>query len=349
MTILMLNHIFKNLSKLKNTMKKLITCFMILCGTYSAQSQDLIKELKKLTLENDSLKSQIIKPLKIELKESIEKNRSEISTLKDKLNTLEKDTVVFKKKILDLNKEIINLNKNKLTLENKKLQDQIKLLTEKNNALNLINEKNSKLISDKDTQIKDVAIREKESGKKEIITSIINSYKNRKFDDLIVFSTLESVQRDKQLIGNNSEIFEVLLNLETYFTAKELLNQKIEVNQINLYKNKLNQIKRESVFIKSLNEKLDNYSTLSLKLKETIININVFDDKLSKKNMVGEGIDKTTRQEKLDKIFSVLWPYVVDYEIKYNDYPYLFDIVLDVIKRKQSNTDEDISDLLKKI
>lgn len=322
---------------------------MILYGTYSAQSQDLIKELKKLTLENDSLKSQIIKPLKIELKESIEKNRNEISILKVKLNALEKDTITFQKKILGLNKEIVDLNKNKLTLENIKLQDQIKLLTEKNNSLSLINEKNSTLIKDKDTQIKDVAIREKETGKKEIITTIINTYKNRKFDELIICSTKSSVQKDEQLIGNNSEIFELLLDLETYFTSKELLNQKIDINQIDLNKNKLNQIKRESVLIKSLNEHLENYNTLSLKLKETIININVFDDKSSKKNMVGEGIDKTTRQEKLDKIFSVLLPYVFDYDIKYNDYPYLFDIVLDVIKRKQSNTDEDISDLLKKI
>jgi hypothetical protein len=322
---------------------------MILCGTYSAQSQDIIKELKKLTLENDSLKSQIIKPLKIELKESIEKNRNEISILKVKLNALEKDTITFKKKILDLNKEIVNLNKNKLTLENLKLQDQVKLLNEKNNALNLINEKNSKLITDKETQIKDVAIKEKESGKKEIITSIINTYKNRKFDDLIVFSTLETVQRDKQLVGNNSEIFEILVDLESYFTSKELLNQKIDANQVNLNKNKLNLINHESALIKSLNEKLDNYNTLSLKLKETIIYINEFDDIKSKKNMLGEGMDKKSRQDKLDKIFSVLLPFIFDYDIKYNDYPYLFDIVLDIIKRKQSNTDEDISDLLKKI
>lgn len=329
--------------------KKVVLFTLILCNTYFAQSQDLIKEIKKLTLENDSLKSQIIKPLKIELKESIEKNRNEISILKVKLNALEKDTITFKKKILELNKEIADLNKNKLTLENIKLQDQINLLTEKINSLNLINEKNSKLINDKDTQIKDVAIREKESGKKEIVTSIINSYKNRKFDDLVDISTLETVQRDKQLIGNNSEIFEILEDLETYFNAKELVYQKFDVNYINLNKNKLNQIKRESVLIKSLNEQLDNYNTLSLKLKETIININVFDDKLSKKNMVGEGIDKSTRQEKLDKIFSVLLPYIFDYDIKYNDYPYLFDIILDIIKRKQSNTDEEISDLLKKI
>ena len=66
-------------------MKKLITYFMILCGMYSAQSQDLIKELKKLTLENDSLKSQIIKPLNQKIKDSNEKNRIEIEEIKVKL------------------------------------------------------------------------------------------------------------------------------------------------------------------------------------------------------------------------------------------------------------------------
>ena len=330
-------------------MRNIILFVMVLCGTYSAQSQDLIKELKKLTLENDSLKSQIIKPLKIELKESIEKNRSEISILKLKLNTLEKDTVIFKKKILDLNREIADLNKNKLTIENVKLQEQLKILSEKNSVLNLMNEKNIKLINDKDAQIKDVAIREKEIGKKEIITSLINFYKNKKFDDLIIFSTIESVQRDKQLIGNNTEISQLLFDLETYFTTKELLNKKIDLNQLNVFKTKLNQIKRESDLTRSLNEKLDNYDTLSLKLKETLINISVYDEKSNKKYITGEGMDKATRQLKLNLIFSVLLPYIFDYDIKYNDYPYLFDIVLDVIKRKQSNTDEDISDLLNKI
>ena len=63
-------------------MKNLITYFLILFGMYSVQSQDLIKELKKLTLENDSLKSQIIKPLNQKLKDSNEKNRIEIFDLK---------------------------------------------------------------------------------------------------------------------------------------------------------------------------------------------------------------------------------------------------------------------------
>lgn len=330
-------------------MRNIILFILVLFCASSAKSQDLITELKKLTLENDSLKNQIIKPIRNQFKESIEKNNGEILILKSKLNALDKDTVTLKKKILDLNKEIIDLNKNKLTLENLKLQDQIKLLTEKNNALNLINIKNINLIADKDIKIKDVAIKEKENGKNEFLNIIINTYKNKKIDDIISFSTMKGIERDQRLVGNNSEVSEILTDLETYFKAKELFNQKFDLNQSNLFKSKLIQIKWESVLIKNLIEKLENYNTLSIKLKESITSISIYDDKSNKKYIIGEGVNKTTRQLKLNLIFSDLLPFVFDYDLKYDDYPYLFDIVLDVIKRKQSNTDEDISDLFKKI
>ncbi|MBP6754677.1 MAG: hypothetical protein KA210_00920 [Bacteroidia bacterium] len=329
---------------------KIVLFTMFLGSTYSGQSQDLIKELKKLTLENDSLKSQVIKPIKNELKESIEKNKNEISLLKLKLKDLENDSLVrLKKKILALNKEIVELNKNKLTIQNAKLQDQINLITEKSNTINLLNQKNTKLLFDKENQIKEIAIKEKENGKKEIITNIINYYKNKKIDEITINSTKESIQQDEQIIGTKSEVSDIISDIQTYFNGKEILNHKIDLNQLNGIKTKLNIIKKESDLIKNLNEKLANYNTLSVKLKETIMNILVFDDKSSKKYMIGEGIDKITRQDKLNKIYSALLPYVYDYDIKYNDYPYLFDIILDVIKRKQSNTDEDISDLLNKI
>jgi len=331
-------------------MKNIILFAMILCGTYSAHSQDLIKELKKLTLENDSLQNQVIKPLKKEIKEINEKNKNEISILKIQLNALEKDTVVaLKKKILELNKEIVDLNKNKITIENVSLHEQLKQLTDKNSALNLINEKNNKLITDKDNQMRENAIKEKENGKKEIITNIINTYKNRKFEDLIMSSSKESLQRDKQFIGIDVEINSIFSDLEIYFKGRGLLNQKIDLNQLNVAKNEINKIKQQSLLINNLKVKLENYNILSIKLKETILNIGVYDDQSSKKYMIGEGIDKQTRQDKLNKVFSLLMPYIFDYDLKNDDYPYLFEIVLDIVKRKQSNTDEDISDLIYKL
>jgi len=346
----MLKHFLLNNKKLNNNMRNIIFFALILYSSYSAQSQDFQTEYNKQLLINDSLQNKVIKPLKKELKESIEINKSEISLLKARLVALENDTVaILKKKILDLNKEIVDLNKNKLAIENGKLLEQIKLLTTKNNELNLLKEKNNILIANKDNQIKEIAIKEKENGKKEVITTIINSYKNKKFDNLILISTKESVLGDKQLIGNNSEINGILSDLEIYFKGKELLYQKIDVNQLNTIKTELSQIKQQSNLITTLKKNLESYNSISTKLKETIENIRLYDDKSSKKYMIGEGIDKPTRDDKLNKIFSILMPYILDYDLKYNDYPYLFDIVLDIIKRKQSNTDEDISDLLKKI
>ena len=38
-----------------------------------------------------------------------------------------------------------------------------------------------------------------------------------------------------------------------------------------------------------------------------------------------------------------------NYDFKFNDFPYLSDIVLEIFKRKQPNPDADISDLLQKL
>ena len=137
--------------------------------------------------------------------------------------------------------------------------------------------------------------------------------------------------------------------MEIYFKGKELLRHKIEVSKVIDIKNEINQIKQQSLLINALKDNLENYHLLSIKLKETIVNIAVYDEKTSKKYMIGEGMDKATRQDKLDKVFSILMPYVFDYDLKFIDYPYLSEIVLDIIKRKQSNSDEDISDLIKKL
>ena len=336
---------------LNNHKMKIIFFFtLILCGTFSAYSQDLIKELKKLTLENDSLKTQVIKPLKKEINEINKKNKNETSLLKIQLNALQKDTIVsLKNKIKQLNKEIVDLNKNKLKIENDSLKIQLKKLTDNLIIQKDSNDKNNNVIIDQKNQIKEIAIKEKENGKKEVITIITNKYKNSKIDDLIKFSSKESLQNDKQLIGSNTEINAILSDLEIYFKGKELLTQKIDLIKLNNTIIQINQIKQQSTMINDLKNKLENYSTLSLKLKETILNIAVYDNKSSKKYMIGEGIDKQTREDKLNKVFSVLMPYISGYDLNFNDYPYLFDIVFDIIKRKQSNTDEDISDLINKL
>jgi hypothetical protein len=44
-------------------MKKIIVVILIMFGVSNAYTQDLIKEIQKLTLANDSLQKQVIKPL----------------------------------------------------------------------------------------------------------------------------------------------------------------------------------------------------------------------------------------------------------------------------------------------
>lgn len=321
---------------------KYIYLIVLLSISFNSFSQaitkeDFIKLIKKTTSDS------------IQCNSNIKKIESDLNLMKSKFNLLVKDSLTSHKELSALKKEVEEFKKNKLATENEKLQLQVTQLTEKNAALNLVNEKNNKIITEKDIQIRENALKDKEIGKKEVISAIINGYKNKKFDDIINNSSKESILRDKQLIGVNSEVANILTDLEIYFKGKDFLSKKIDLGQLTIIQAELNRIKQPSTLLIDIKEKVENYSLLSIKLKETIENVSVYDDKTSSKYMIGNGMPKETKQEKLNSIFSVLIPYISDYELKYNDYPYLFDIVIDIIKRKQSNTDDNITDLIKKL
>ena len=54
-------------------------------------------------------------------------------------------------------------------------------------------------------------------------------------------------------------------------------------------------------------------------------------------------------KKKLDKILAEFSFFIFNYEFNFLDYPYLSDIILEIIKRKQPNADADISNLLNKL
>ena len=62
-----------------------------------------------------------------------------------------------------------------------------------------------------------------------------------------------------------------------------------------------------------------------------------------------KGMDDEIIKSKLNKILSELSTFIFGYNFNFVDYPYLTDIVLEIIKRKQPNPDADINDLLEKI
>jgi DNA repair exonuclease SbcCD ATPase subunit len=339
-------------------MKKIVVLTLFACWFSAAFSQDnLVKEIQKLTLANDSLQKQVIKPLhdsiitlhnsiitlNTDLNKRIKDFEKEKDDLNKKIKDFEKEKGDLNKKIKDLEKDIADLNKNKIKIEKDDLQKQVERLTANVAELNQkISEKDKQIAEEK--QIGEQKAKEaKKTGENNVLAKIVNSYKGKPFDDLIKSSTKPSVQHDRQLVIDE-EVKPVLSDLAKYFDAKELLAKKFDAAKIKDAQTQLNQIQQQSESLNKLKEYIENYQTFNDGLKESIEKIIALD----KKEIVS-GMDEEIQKQKFHKILAELSSYIFNYDFNFMDYPYLSDIVLDIIKRKQPNADADITDILKKL
>jgi hypothetical protein len=320
-------------------MKKIVILTLFVSYFSATFSQDLLKEIKELTLANDSLQKQVIKPLYDSILKLNTANAAEAS----KVKALDKEKDGLNKKIKDLEKNIADLNKNKVKIERDTLQKQVERLTANLIELNQrISEKDKQIVEEKQNG-EQKAKQEKENGKNEALAKIVNSYKGKPFEILIKSSTKLSVQRDIPLVGNNEEMRVILPDLEKYFTAKELLAKKFDAAKIKDAQAQLSQIQQQSELLDKLKEHIENYQTFNDGLKETIEKIIDLD---KRESVTGEEVQK----QKFNKILAEISSYIFNYGFNFMDYPYLSDdIILEIIKRKQPNADANITDILNKL
>jgi septal ring factor EnvC (AmiA/AmiB activator) len=330
-------------------MKKTIVLFLVLCNGITAFSQckELIEEIKNQQTTIDSLRDDSNRKANeytaglSKLQEQIKALEKEKDDFNKKIKDSEKEKDNLNKKIKDLEKDIANLNKNKVKIENDNLQKQVDRLT--TNVTEL-----TQRISEKDKQIAEAkqngeqkAKEEKVKGKNETLANILNSYKNRKFDDLIRSSTKLSVQHDMLLAGNNEEVKPALSDLVSYFNAEELLATKFDAAKIQNAQTQLSQINRQSALLDKLKENIEYYKDFNDELKKTVEKLIDLDSRKS-------ASETELQKQKFNDIVIELSGYMYDY-YDYGNYPYLSGIVLEIIKRKKPDADADITDLLKKL
>lgn len=318
-------------------MKKLIVSTILFWGIVSAYSQSdslLLKNYEQKIIEISKLKNDLLME-KQNFAALSDAYKIDTLTLQKQINDLLREVTSEKEKVTDL-------NKNKIKLERDKLLKTV-------DSLNALIVKQNQIIADKDIQItnektntKITADKAKNDGKAEVLASIVNLYKNRPFDDLLKSSTQESVTRDMQLVGNNPEVTPVLNDLQIYFNALKLISEKFDAIQIENAHKQLSQIKRQSKLFDALKEDVEFYKDFNDALKETISTLIDLD-----KHYSADG-DSESQKLKFNKIVTILTDYIYNY-YGYNKYPYLSEIVVEIIKRKQPNADADITDLLKKI
>ncbi|MDR1792652.1 MAG: hypothetical protein LBR36_04325 [Bacteroidales bacterium] len=322
-------------------MKKILVSTLIFCGICSAYSQNISldkKDYDKMIQETDSIKKELVQASKTYQSSIIQKDDT-IKLLRKEADEKKKD---FDKQLQTKSDSIKRLHKelDGLKESKSKKKEFDKQLQTKSDSINLLKTQ----LSDEKQKGRRSANEERERGKSEALSSVVSTYKNSRFDNLIRSSSKESVQRDKQLVGDNPEIKTTLDDLYKYFNAKELLSKKYDESRVRDAQKQLEQVKQKSENIDKLKETLGNFQTFNEGMKETVKKIVDLDNRETV-----EGMSDEIRQKKFNKILAEISAYIFNYDFNFSDYPYLSDILLEIFKRKQPDADANISDLLQKL
>jgi hypothetical protein len=300
---------------------------ILFCINSAYAQQELMKEIKNQAVVIDSLNKAIKTDRDATITNTLQSQKI-LKSLQDSVSVLR----------IDLSRLV------KFRAEKKIIDSQLKTKSDSISGLkNTILEKEKQIVLERNSC--ELKVKEEyRNGQKSSLASIFNTYKTKSLDDLIQSSTLESVKRDKALLENNTDLNQLFEDLIACFEAKELLKNRIDAAKAKSFQMKLGQIKNKSVVIEKLKSDIENYESFNSGLKESIGKLNVLDNKESV-----AGMSDDVQKMKYNKILSEISAFIFNYDFKFNDYPYLSDIVLEIFKRKQPNPDAEISDLMQKL
>lgn len=315
-------------------MKKIIVVILIMFGVSNAYTQDLIKEIQKLTLANDSLQKQVIKPLNDSILKLNSTQKITIDSLNRQLRVSNSNNYKLDKKFKTLESTVAELNKNKIKVERDNLQAKCDSLKIKVTELeNLISAKNNQIAQEKENGRRQL-IQAKEKGKQEAHKLIEDAYK-KPLDELIINTTLKSVERDMSIVGDKTVVQQKLLNLQKYFKCKQVLSEKYNEQKVLSALNELKSIEQTELVVK-LSVILGNYKLCNDALIKTI-------DKILDNDKKFTANDEAMQEFKFkDVLENIAW-YFRNYRFNFIDYPYLSEKVLTIMNLKQKDADTDIA------
>jgi chromosome segregation ATPase len=302
-------------------MKKIAIVIVFVCGFSAAYSQQISLDQSVYDTMRD--RQRIL--------------QDSVKMLKDSIIKMDSTILEINKKLNNANNEVSTLNKNTVKIERDKLLQQISNLQTDTATLR-------RQLSEKNTQIEKEAAecqqKEQEQykkGQRSVSQQIERTYQGN-FDTLIKLSTKQSIERDVRLVSNK-EIKTKMQDLQKYFAAKQVLSEKYDEQKIKVLQAQLSSIEQTEL-VKNLTDNLEKYKMRSDALKSTIGKIQDIDRKITANS-------DYSKQEKLKLIMPELSSYCYNYSFNY--YPYLVDIVLEIVKRKQKDANASITDLLGKL
>lgn len=337
-------------------MKKIIVLFgvLIFCCLFSkaqdgkitvdqATYDDMRDKITKKDIEVKALNDSI-KNLQKQCKEidKIKKENLRRTQANTKLDSLNK---VLKKQNQKLEKNIESLTGKKGVIKQK--NDSITLLTNEITTLRQEKEQDrvncEKKLNWQEQECKNNLEIEKgkaiDAGRTEILGKI-EKYYEQDFEELIAFTSLEIVIRDSAIV-KSAKSKDNINKLRQYFLIKESLTLPFNEESNKVAQDQLSSLPK-TPSVEKLKETLEVYSICVDELQKYIVKIIELDRILQ----VNDRSSKKKR-EKQEEISGYLTEYIVEYEAM--NYPYLLNIVLEIMQRKQNNVDAPIEDLYERL
>ena len=304
-------------------MKKLLFVLLFLYNISVLYAQELTIEFnKKEALSNDSLQKQTIKNLKDNIASMQEKSKVfeiEKSYLNEKIKSLEREVSSFNQKKIKVERDILQAKYDTLLLVNKDLKKMIDL-------------KDQQILHEQEKSSQN-SFQQNAKGKEEILKLIFQTY-DKPFDELVKENSLKTVLRTKAIVGDTSPIQNKLAHLEIYFRSKQLLNEKYSKSKIDSALKQL-QTLQQTDLLKNLTSLLADFKVREDDLKATLDEILKIDAKF-------EANDDATHDLKFKKVLTAFIGYWVNYEINFEENPFLSEIILDIINLKFKDANSDI-------
>ena len=274
---------------------------------------------------------------------SVANSQDLVKSLQDSIIKLNADNDNLNKKNKKLEKKVDKLSGKKLKIQRDSLQKQVKELRVKNSELELNISK-----KEEECKINAEKIKRLEKEQKQQIDELDKVYDkiaktyNMPFDQLIEVFIEKSMQRDLLLLAEkNDAASKKLQELQNYFAAEQILAGAYDAKKVENAQTQISKIE-QSEKVKNLYDKLRIYNLYNAGLKTTIGDILEIDK--NEKILTDDYAEKMKKQDILFQIAEYCRNYY-----DFIEYPYLYGIIMEIIRIKSKDAYADIKHLLDKL
>ena len=315
--------LLKEYTKLQNENKRLMK-----------DSTNLQNENKRLIKDSTNLQNEINSSVS-----KIDSLKKEFEALNKKYSNNAKKKESLDKIIEGLKTKIDGLEKSTLKKENSKLKVEI------SNLENASLKKDSTYSKEKLTYENSINVLSEELKTQkqgmQIIRNQLMDFYNKPFEELVGITSLNTIKRDLKIL-ENEPIQKKIKSIQFYHESKLALSEKYNEIRVKEILDQLNSLEKNEAN-KKLIEHLVSYKYRYQFLQEALAEIIRVDLEEGEREN-----NKLIRPIKFEKVIRPLTAYFDAYKTNFFEYPYLNDIIIEIIQKKENNVDADLNYLLQR-